>query len=285
MSALLRIGAGLAFALGLLAAPVMAQPVFPELTGRVVDEANIIPDADEAALTAKLEALETQSQRQFVIATLPDLQGYDIADYGYQLGREWGIGDAQRNDGVLLLVAPNDRKTRIEVGYGLEPVLTDGLSTLIVQKQMLPLFREGDYPGGINAAADTIIQQLTLPEEEARAIADKAAAERQTGSGKKASIDFPTIIFLGFFLLFVILPMLRSGGRRGKRYRRNGTLTGSGVGDIILWEVGSAVLRGAMNGDNDGGGWGGGSSGGGFGGGGFGGGGGSFGGGGASGGW
>ena len=88
----------------LLATPVAAQD-FPALSGRVVDEANIIDAATEVELVQKLEALEAQSQRQLVIATIPDLQGYDIADYGYQLGREWGIGDAERNDGVLLLVA------------------------------------------------------------------------------------------------------------------------------------------------------------------------------------
>lgn len=284
MTAISRFFAGMAAALCLLALPALAQPAFPELTGRVVDAADIIPDAEEAALTAKLEALETQSQRQFVIATLPDLQGYDIADYGYQLGRAWGIGDAERNDGVLLLVAPNDRKTRIEVGYGLEPVLTDGVSTLIVQKQMLPRFREGDYVGGINIAADTIIKQLTLPEEEARAVAEQLAPPVTINAPRKASFDFPTIIFLALFFFFIVLPMLR--GAKGKKYRKgrrgNGTLTGSSVGDIILWEVGSAVLRGAAGGGGrSSGGWGSG----GFGGGGFSGGGGSFGGGGASGGW
>lgn len=278
-AAIFVISAGL-----LLGQPALSQD-FPALSGRVVDAADIIPDDQEAALAAKLQALETQSQRQLVIATIPDLQGYDIADYGYQLGREWAIGDAERNDGALIIVAPNDRKTRIEAGYGLEGIITDGLSSVIINQQMLPFFREGDYPGGINAATDTVIQQLTLPEDEARAIAAKAVQKPERSGG--GGIDFPTIIFLAFFFFFVILPMLR--GARGKKYRGkggrrgNGTLTGSGVGDIILWEVGSAVLRGAAGGGSSGGGWGGG--GGGFGGGGFSGGGGSFGGGGASGGW
>ena len=115
----------------LFASPAIAQE-FPALTGRVVDNANIIPDAQEAALSAKLEALETQSQRQLVVVTVPSLQGYEISDYGYRLGREWGLGDAERNDGAILLVAPEERKVRIEVGYGLEPYLTDGLSALIL---------------------------------------------------------------------------------------------------------------------------------------------------------
>jgi uncharacterized protein len=109
----------LALAGAWLVAPLAAQPQFPELTGRVVDNADILTPEAEAALTAKLAALETQTQRQLVVATVPDLQGYDISDYGYQLGRAWGLGDAERNDGALLLVAPNDRKVRIEVGYGL----------------------------------------------------------------------------------------------------------------------------------------------------------------------
>ena len=104
----------------------------------MVDAADVIPADVEAELEAKLATLEQQSQRQLVVATVPSLEGYPIEDYGYRLGREWGIGDAERNDGAILLVAPEDRKVRIEVGYGLEPVLTDGFSTLIVQNIILP---------------------------------------------------------------------------------------------------------------------------------------------------
>ena len=258
----------------LIAAPVMAQE-FPALTGRVVDAANIIPDATEAELNAKLEALETQSQRQLVVATVPDLEGYDIADYGYQLGREWGIGDKERNDGALLIVAPNERKVRIEVGYGLEGYLTDALSALIIQNAILPRFRDNDYPGGIMAGTDAIIQQLQLPEDEARQIAQQAGEQRAEEGG------FPigAIFWIAFLLFFFVLPMLRGRGRK-RRYRGKGRDFGDTVGDIILWEVGSAIVRGALSGGDD---WGGGG-GGGFGGG-FSGGGGSFGGGGASGGW
>ncbi|MGN6500978.1 MAG: TPM domain-containing protein, partial [Tsuneonella sp.] len=133
-----------------IALPAAAQD-FPPLTGRVVDAANVIPPEVEASLDAKLAALEQQSQRQLVVATIPDLQGYEISDYGYQLGRHWGLGDKGRNDGAILIVAPNERKVRIEVGYGLEPVLTDGLSSLIIQNDILPRFKAGDMPGGIVA--------------------------------------------------------------------------------------------------------------------------------------
>ena len=281
-----RIALIIAALFALIAAPVAAQPQFPELTGRVVDNADILSPEAEAALTAKLEALETQSQRQLVVATIPDLQGYDIADYGYQLGRAWGLGDAERNDGALLLVAPNDRKVRIEVGYGLEGYLTDALSSLIIQNQILPRFRDGDFPGGIEAGTDAIIAQLQLPPEEAAQIAAEASKARSSDGG------FPIggLIWLAFLFFFFVLPML-SGRRRRRKYRSRGDgpwgARGRDVGDtardIILWEVGSAVLRGMMSGGGDrGGGWGGGGFGGG---GGFSGGGGSFGGGGASGGW
>lgn len=255
----------------LIASPLAAQS-FPELSGRVVDQADLLDPAQEAALTQKLEALETQSQRQLVVATIADLEGYDIADYGYRLGRAWGIGDSESNDGALLIVAPNERKTRIEVGYGLEGILTDAYSSLIIQQQLLPNFRNGDFAGGIDAGVNSIITQLQLPEDQARQVAQQAAQKRESEGGD----GFGFAIWLAFIFFFFILPMLR-GRKRRRRY-------GSTVGDIILWEVGSAIARSAMDGDGGGWGGGGGSSWGG-GGGGFSGGGGSFGGGGASGGW
>jgi uncharacterized protein len=276
----------------LIAAPLAAQPQFPELTGRVIDNADILTPEVEAALTAKLEGLETQSQRQLVIATVPDLQGYDISDYGYQLGRAWGLGDETRNDGALLLIAPNDRKVRIEVGYGLEGYLTDALSSLIIQNQILPAFRDGNFPRGIEAGTDAIITQLQLPPEEAAQVAAEAGKARESDGGFPIGV----LIWFAFMFFFFVLPLL-AGRKRRRKYRSKGAgpwgdrkdSLGRDMGDtardIILWEVGSAILRGVLSGGDDdgGGGWGGG--GGGFGGGGFGGGGGSFGGGGASGGW
>ncbi|WP_407925598.1 TPM domain-containing protein [Erythrobacter rubeus] len=280
----------LAAAGALLATPLAAQPEFPPLTGRVVDNADIIPADVEAQLVQKLEALETQSQRQLVVATVPDLQGYDISDYGYQLGRQWGVGDAERNDGALLLVAPNERKVRIEVGYGLEGTLTDALSSLIIQNEILPRFRDGDYPGGIVAGTDAIAAQLVLPPDEAARVAQQAS-EQRTSSSRDGGFPIGALMWLGFMFFFFVLPLLR-GRRRRRKYRSKGKGPwgdrGRGrdrdwkdtAGDIILWEIGSAIARGAMSGGRGGGG----GFGGGFGGGGFGGGG-SFGGGGASGGW
>lgn len=246
------------------ASPAAAQD-FPALTGRVVDGANVIPADVEARLVQKLAMLETQTQRQVVVATLPSLQGYEISDYGYQLGRKWGLGDKQRNDGALLVVAPNERKVRIEVGYGLEPVLTDGLSSLIISQQIVPRFKAGDMPGGIEAGADAIIAQLGLPPEEAQRIAQQA----QTAQTEVNGGDLMGLVFFGFIFLFVfVIPILRSFlGLRRKRY---GT---GGLGSVILWNVVDGISRGSSS-----------SGGGGFGGG-FSGGGGSFGGGGASGSW
>lgn len=238
-------------------------PQFPKLTGRVVDAAKIIPDAEEARLTQKLEALEKQSRRQLVVATVPSLNGYEISDYGYQLGRAWGIGQKDANNGTILLVAPNERKVRIEVGYGLEPILTDGMSFLIINGQILPRFKAGDMPGGIEAGTDAIIKQLTLPPEQAQKIAAQADAQRSGGSD---DISFGTVIFILVIIFFFVLPILRSFSGGGRRRR-------TGFGGPIIWMPG-----GFGGGDGGGGGWGGG-------GGGFSGGGGSFGGGGASGSW
>lgn len=248
----------------LMVAGVAQAQTFPSLTGRVVDAANIIPDDQEAVLTAKLDALEKESSRQLVVATVPSLEGYDIADYGYRLGRAWAIGQKDENNGSILLVAPNDRKVRIEVGYGLEPILTDAFSSVIINTQIVPAFKVGDFSGGINAGTDAIIAQLKLPPDEAA----KYAAQLAAKSSKNSQGDsISAAIFWLIIFFFFILPLLRSifGKGRGRRL---------GSGPVIIWGGGS-----------DGGGWGGGSSGGFGGGGGFSGGGGSFGGGGASGGW
>jgi uncharacterized protein len=240
----------------LIAAPASAQ-TFPALSGRVVDAANLLDPAQEAALDAKLKGLEDQSDRQMVVATVPDLQGYPIEDYGYRLGRAWGLGQADKDNGALLIVAPAERKVRIEVGYGLEPILTDAYSSVIINSVIVPRFKGGDYPGGIAAGTDAMIAQLMLPPGEA---VKRAAVKPDEGG------DGSAVIFWLFIFFFFILPILWPLFFPGKRGRRLGA-------PIIIW-------GGSSGGSN----WGGGGSSGGFGGG-FSGGGGSFGGGGASGGW
>ncbi|NEX94923.1 YgcG family protein [Caulobacter sp. 17J65-9] len=247
----------LAFASG-----AQAEPKFPPLTGRVVDQANILPPETEAALDQKLAALEQATTDQMVVVTVPSLQDYEIEDYGYQLGRHWQIGQKGADNGVLLIVAPNERKVRLEVGYGLEPVLTDALSSVIIQQKILPRFRDGDYPGGVVAGTDAVIQQLTLDPAEAQARAKEAAEEMKA---KPARIEPEAIIFIAFVAFLILSSVFRALGFGRRRPGRD-----SGLLPIILWSLLSS---------------GGGRGGGGGGGGGFSGGGGSFGGGGASGGW
>jgi len=242
------------FALFYLTAPALAAgPTFPALTGRVVDNANILSAATKSDLTGKLAALEAKTSRQVVVVTLPSLQGFEISDYGYQLGRAWGIGQAKLNNGVLLIIAPTEHKARIEVGYGLEPILTDALSEVILQSTVLPKFRSGDFNGGVSAGVDALIQQLSLntSDAEARAAAAQQQVAQDDGSGQSGSI---TGLLIVLFIAFAIFRVF--GG----------------------WGLLPFLFMG-------GGGRGGGFGGGGFGGGGFGGGGGGFGGGGASGSW
>lgn len=244
-----------------LAAPALAEPTYPKLAGRVTDAAGVLAPDQEAALEARLKALEDGNGTQLVVATVPSLDGYEIEDYGVGLLRHWGIGQKDVNNGALLLVAPNERKVRIEVGYGLEGVLTDAVSATIIRGQIIPQFKAGDLPAGITAGADALITLLQLPPEEQAAQAAQAAAtaDRAAAVGTVSAIE---VIFWVIVLLWVIRAM--SSGKRGRRR-----------GPVIIWGPGV------------GGSWGGGSSwggGGGFGGG-FSGGGGSGGGGGASGGW
>ncbi len=248
----------LALVLAATALPAWAAPTFPKLSGRVVDGANLLSPAIEQDLTTRLEALETATGRQLVVVTLPDLQGLEIEDYGYRLGRTWGIGDEKTDSGALFIIAPKDRKVRIEVGYGLEGVLTDALSSVILQSAVLPKFRDGDMPGGVVAGTEALIAQLNLPEDEARAVAQKAAV------APAARDSFPVPLGPVLLFLFIVLLVALSGRRRR-----------SGILGWLPWILASS---GGWSGGS-GGGW---SSGGG---GGFSGGGGSFGGGGSSGSW
>jgi len=244
-----------ALALVLWLWPAAADPTFPALTGRVVDDAQLLgPDVEEQ-LTADLKALEDKSSDQVVVVTLPSLQNYGIEEFGYQLGRHWGIGTKENDNGVLLIVAPNEHKVRIEVGRGLEPTLTDALSKIIIENAILPRFRTGDYAGGIKDGVRDIVLVLT---GDAAEVEERAKARHDAD---QPAIDWLMVIFWVLIILWIAWSVSRSA-----RYASG---TGRGTGPIFLPGGG-------------GGGW---SSGSGGSGGGFSGGGGSFGGGGASGGW
>ncbi|MEQ1541718.1 MAG: TPM domain-containing protein [Novosphingobium sp.] len=141
--------------------PVAVQQAALALTGRVVDAGNILDAQTATALTARLEQLERQSGPQFVVATTPSLGGREIEAYATDLANTWRLGDAKRNDGLLLLVAPNERRVRIEVGFGLEDTLPDELCARIIAERILPLYRKGDLQGGTVAGADALIAELT----------------------------------------------------------------------------------------------------------------------------
>lgn len=236
---------------------------FPQLTGRVVDEAGILDQATRTTLAQKLTDFETKTTGQLVVVTLKSLQGTSIEEYGYQLGRHWGIGQKEKNSGALLIVVPSERKVRIEVGYGLEGQLTDAVSRLIIENAIVPRFRAGDFAGGINRGVDDIIQALSDPEEW------KARAKQRPDS-QPVGMD----IVLAFLIVIVVIMILRNVARQGSQDPR--TLGGRRTGRRgpvfvpVPWDSGSSWS---------------GSSGGSFDGGGFSGGGGSFGGGGASGSW
>ncbi|MFC3068492.1 TPM domain-containing protein [Phenylobacterium soli] len=221
-----------------LAASAGAAPSFPALTGRVVDDASALSPQTRASLDVKLAALETKTSRQLVVVTVPSLQGYSIEDYGYQLGRAWGIGEKGRNNGVLLIVAPNERRVRVEVGYGLEGVLTDALSSVLLQERVLPKFRSGDVEGGVVAGADALIDQLSLPDDQARARV--AAAAQPEPKGGATSVPIIVLVLLGLWVVLGLfgtitgrpghrmdlwllpLLLLMSGGGHGRRGRGGG---------------------------------------------------------------
>jgi len=144
----------------LLTTLALAAMHFPKLTGRVVDNAHILTEATEQSLEQTLADYENGTTNQVVVVTLPSLEGYSIEEYGYQLGRAWHIGQKDKNNGVLLIVAPNEKKVRIEVGYGLEPVLTDAASSEVVHGIILPDFRNAQMEKGVVDGTQAILSVL-----------------------------------------------------------------------------------------------------------------------------
>ncbi|HDZ57236.1 MAG TPA: methanol dehydrogenase [Pseudomonas xinjiangensis] len=240
----------LVWATGLAAQEDTAEgPVIPELTGRVVDQAEMLSTQAEAQLTQMLAGHEQATSEQVVVVTVPSLQGRSIEEFGVEVGREWGIGQEGEDNGALLIVARDDRRLRIEVGYGLEGRLTDAQSSVIINGIITPAFQQGNFEQGIVEGAAAMIQ--VLGGDPLRTAAGRPVAQQPEQP--------PAGIFA---LLFLVVMFLIGGGRRGGR---------GGFGRALL----AGALLGGMGGR--GGGMGGG--------GGFGGGGGGFGGGGASGGW
>src|SRR5262249_42476225 len=217
---------------------------YPTLTGRVVDQANVISAQSRGALETKLKELEDKSSIQLVVATVKSLQGGDIETYANGLFRVWKLGQAQKNNGVLLLVAPAEHKVRIEVGYGLEGTLTDALSSVIIASAIIPRFKAGDFSGGIERGVDGIINVLS---------GDSAGWQTKVDVRREdASADFDKLFPILFFLLviFICWYLIRQAGGGPSTGRRRG-------GPIFI----------PYGGPGWGSGWGGGGLGGGFGGG------------------
>jgi uncharacterized protein len=260
MHALLR---GVALACCLVTAAFALD--FPPLTGRVVDQAGVMSADSRSAVEAKLKDLEDKSGIQLVVATVKSLQGSDIETYANQLFRTWKLGQAQKNNGVLLLVAPAEHKVRIEVGYGLEGTLTDALSSVIISGAIVPRFKANDYSGGIERGVDGIISVLNGDTTDWQ----PKVEVREDSPAQIFNALFPIMFFLLFIFVFRFMTGPMRGSPSGYYVKRDGRL-------IFVPYAGS----------NWGSGWGGDGGGGGFSsGGGFSGGGGSSGGGGASGSW
>lgn len=257
-------------AMALSLAGTMARAEIPARPkGPVLDAASVIPDAEEAALDAKLRTYTQSTGRALLVVTVPSLDGEDVATYANNLGHTWGLGGKESDQGLILLVAPTERKVRIEVGYGLEGYLPDVLAGRIIREQITPKFKAGDLPGGINAGIDAIITQLNRDPADAKAVAEAAAAAQAQRSSNSDGGIGSAILWVIFMI--VLISIFSRRGRRG--YRRSGIDPG-----IVLWGI-SEAMRGSHSGGS---GWSGGDSGGsdwgGFGGG-------DFGGGGASGDW
>lgn len=254
--------------IGLAGVADASAQTLPVLTDRVVDDANVLSASEKASLIAKLSSFEQRSSDQIVVATVNGLNGMDIETYANQLFRHWEIGQKNENNGILLLVAPAERKVRIEVGYGLEGTMTDALSAIIIQNGIIPQFREGNFAQGILNGVDDIIQVLNgeAAELEARAKRNQEAAALDTDWVEVIVIAFWVFMIVGGFGFAVLAPIF---GRK------------IGPGRYVWLGITIDMIAGSSGGSSGGGFGGGGRSSGG----GFSGGGGSSGGGGASGSW
>lgn len=235
---------------------------FPAKPNTLVnDYTNTLSAAQISQLEQKLVAFDDSTSNQIAVVILKSVGDYDINEYALELGRKWGVGGKEKNNGVILLVALGDRKMSIQTGYGLEGALPDIYTKRIIENDIKPFFKAGDYYSGIVAGTNSIISLVKGEYKN-----DKPKAKRSKGNA-----GFAVII-----IIIIIAILIRKGGGGGG----NQVIGGRGVADALFW---SMLLGGGRNSDGGGfgGGFGGGSSGGGFGG--FGGG--SFGGGGSSGSW
>ena len=234
---------GWRLAIGMIALLYTALAVFavnfPALTGRIVDQENIIPAETRSAIEPKLADLKAKSGIQLVVVTVTSLEGQEVEPYANELFRSWKLGEKAKNNGVLLLVAPNERRVRIEVGYGLEGTLTDALTKVIITNAITPRFKAGDFSGGISRGIDDIITVLTTDASEWQKRPSLRLDNQQTTDPATwlliaALIALVTLLIVspGFrwlFLNLVLNILVSSGGSRsGGGYSSGGGFSGGG---------------------------------------------------------
>ena len=199
-AALARSFAAAIAALALSIAGQLCGADISALSGRVVDDAGIPSAATRTTLTSLLAEHERQTRNQVVVVTLSSLQGTTIEQYGYQLGRAWGIGVKGKNNGALIIVSPTTHDVRIEVGYGLEGTLTDAQSKLIIENVMLPSFRKGDYDNGVLNGTITVLQ--ALGGQPSTAVAQPPASDQQPDDGSSGGHIPMIVIIIVLWLIF-----------------------------------------------------------------------------------
>lgn len=219
----------------LLAGVAFAQPALPvpPLSGRVIDQTGTLTAAQAQALTAKLAAIETQRGAQVVVLIVPTTQPEDIASYGFRVADAWKLGRRDVGDGLVIIVAKNDRRMNIEVARTLEGPIPDVLAGRIINEQMKPAFRANDYAGGLNAAIDRLDKAIAgeaLPAPTAKAQA------KQRGSGFDLQ-DLAIFLFVGVPILGAVLT-----GIFGRKF--GALLTGGAVGGIGWWLTASLLVAG-----------------------------------------
>jgi uncharacterized protein len=214
----------------------------PALTGRVVDQANVLSPDTRAALTAKLKDLEDKSGIQLVVATVSSLGGQEIEPYANQLFRDWKLGEAKKNNGALFLIAPNEHRMRIEVGYGLEGTLTDATSSIIIANAVAPRFKTGDFNGGVARGVDDIITTLTTDSADWQKRPEFRAKDSSDVAGGVAALLVIAIVLFVFFLIarsqggvgnaifYILTNMVLSSGRGGGSFSGGGSFGGGDGG-------------------------------------------------------
>ena len=215
----------------LLSNIALSKPTFPKLTGRVVDNANMLNEQREQRLTTLLEGHENATTNQVVIVTLPNLGGYTIETFGYQLGRHWGIGQKGKDNGVLLIVAKKERKVRIEVGYGLEGTLTDAISSNIIHRVIVPSFKKAKFGAGIEQGTHAIIEALGGQYQ-----------LKQTKKKKSPEVGLFAMFFILFFVFWTIIGVPASSRDKNRGHR--GYYGGTGGGGIPVRRSHRAIVQG-----------------------------------------